>query len=98
MGILPFPLPYPVASQGVSVLITGDILKHLPCVAQPIGEVARSDGGVENNITLGCLYRIFNPLALRAFPLSHLRRAEGGELRCPCEYSFHPYPQIQERI
>jgi len=46
MGILPFPLPYPVASQGVSVLITGDILKHLPCVAQPIGEVARSDGGV----------------------------------------------------
>jgi len=35
MGILPFPLPYPVASQGVSILITGDILKLLPCVAQP---------------------------------------------------------------
>jgi len=52
--------------QGVSVFTIGAIVKLLPAVSrsitgcfvtQNIGEVARSDGGVENNISSVCLYR-----------------------------------------
>ena len=46
-----------------------------------IGEVAHSDGGVENNITLGCLYRIFNPLARGHSPYIPLRKHRGRGLK-----------------
>ena len=39
---------------------------------QNIGEVAHSDGGVENDISSICSYQIFNPLALWALPLYSL--------------------------
>ena len=66
MGILPFPLPYPVASQGVSILITGDILKLLPCVAQPYrGGVTKGRRGYKNEILAIQPPPLSCPVALR---------------------------------
>ena len=35
-------------------------IKLLLCVALAIGEVSRSDGGIENAIVSVCLYRIYS--------------------------------------
>jgi len=42
-------------------------IKLLLCVALAIGEVSRSDGGVENAIVSICLYRIY-PFLLPPLP------------------------------
>ena len=49
------------------------------CGVSHIGEVARSDGGVEKRYLISRFISDIHPLALRALPLSHLRWAEGED-------------------
>ena len=47
-------------TQDIEEAVKGkSIIKLLLCVALAIGEVSRSDGGVENAIVSICLYRIY---------------------------------------
>ena len=77
-----------VMLRSISVFIIGDILNLLHAVSrsitgcfvtQNIGEVARSDGGVENNISSVCLYRFSLPcpVALRGVAEQYRGDTEG---------------------
>ena len=71
------PLPCPVALWGISVSLSNTFKTPPLCfVTQNIGEVARSDGGVENSISSAGLYWSFT---LFSYPLKeHFRLKYSG--------------------